>query len=147
MTKKRNPQEYSPEEFDAVVAMIRADAELREDIEAIIGQSLEGKTARELFDAFRTIKRATELQLTVAAYGKARQLLRQTRADLAAGALEADVPEVPAAGEARLQIERLETKLDELKRENKQLRVSNKALMAGRRLPGAVPAVAEQEVS
>lgn len=136
--KRRNPQDYSPEEFDAVVALVQGDPDLREDIEAITGQSLQGKSPRELFDAFRTIQKATELQLTVAAYGKARQLVRQTRADLAAGALEADAPEVPAAGAARVRIRDLETRLDELKREKARLEATNKALMAGRRLPGAV---------
>ncbi|MFI6883406.1 hypothetical protein [Streptosporangium canum] len=82
MGRRRNPQEYSPEEFDSVVAMIRSDKGLQEDIERITGQSLEGKNARELFDLFRTIQVVTDVQATVVNYGRARQAVRQTRIDM-----------------------------------------------------------------
>ncbi|MER5420375.1 hypothetical protein [Streptosporangium roseum] len=82
MGRRRNPQEYSPEEFDSVVAMIRSDKGLQEDIERITGQSLEGKTPRELFDVFRTIQVVTDVQATVVNYGRARQAVRQTRIDM-----------------------------------------------------------------
>ena len=82
MGRRRNPQEYSPEEFDSVVAMIRGDKGLQEDIERITGQSLEGKNAREMFDLFRTIQVVTDVQATVVNYGRARQAVRQTRIDM-----------------------------------------------------------------
>lgn len=81
--KARKPQEYSAEEFDAVVALIRRDADLRADIEAITGQSLNGKSSRDLFDLFRTLEGATQVQSVVVRYGQAKRALRQTRADLA----------------------------------------------------------------
>jgi hypothetical protein len=83
MTRPKKAQEYSPEEFDTVVALIRGDAGLRDDIEAITGQKLDGKSPRELFDLFLTLQRATEVQATVVRYGQARRAVRQTRVDLA----------------------------------------------------------------
>lgn len=111
--KRRNPQDYSPEEFDQVVAMIRRDQELREDIEAITGQSLEGKNARELFNAFRTIAKVTEVQAVVVNYGRARQAIRDTRATL-----EADADTGEALRLARNRILELEKRNEELKRKN-----------------------------
>lgn len=112
----RNPQEYSPNEFDAVVAMIRSDAALRADIEAITGQKLDGKTPRELFDLFHTIQRTTEVQAVVVNYGRARQAVRETRAQL-----EADASAEEALKLARKEIERLEGANDSLKRKNQAL--------------------------
>jgi hypothetical protein len=83
MTKPRKAQEYSPEEFDAVVALIRRDEELRADIEAITGQKLDGKTPRQLFDLFRMLEGAAQVQTVVVRYGQARRAVRQTRIDLA----------------------------------------------------------------
>jgi hypothetical protein len=81
--KQKKPQEYTADEFDAVVAHIQGDPELRMDIEAITGQSLAGKSPRELFDVFRAIQGVTEVQAVVFRYGQARRALRQTRVDLA----------------------------------------------------------------
>lgn len=82
--KARKPQEYSAKEFDAVVALIRQNESLREDIEAITGQTLDGKSPRELFDLFLTLEGATQVQGVVVRYGQARRLVRQTRIELAA---------------------------------------------------------------
>jgi hypothetical protein len=131
MSKKRSPQQYSPEEFDAVVALIQGDAGLRADIEAITGQKLHGKSPRELFDLFRAIDRAADLQVTVARYGRARQLVRETRAEL-----EGTAAAEQALGTAQSLIHDLETRNGALNEENRRLRAANSALNAGR---GATP--------
>ena len=128
--KQKKPQEYTAEEFDAVVAMIRNDASLRADIEAITGQSLNGKTPRELFDLFQTIEKTTAIQAAVVNYGRARQAVRDTRAMLAEGALA----EMDPADPALRRIRDLEAKVDELKSTNSRLRDTNKALMSGKRI-------------
>lgn len=122
MTRSRNPQNYSPDEFDSVVAMIQGDPDLRADIEAITGQQLDGKTPRELFDLFRTIQHTTEVQAVVVNYGRARQAVRDTRAQL-----EADASAEEALRLARKEIERLETANDALKRKNQALAASQGA--------------------
>ncbi|RBQ21570.1 hypothetical protein DP939_02340 [Spongiactinospora rosea] len=114
--KRKHAHEYSPEEFDRAVTMIQSDADLRADIEAITGQSLEGKTPRELFDTFRSIQHAAEVQAAVVNYGRARQAVRDTRA-----MLEADASAEEALGLARKEIERLEKSNEELKRKNQAL--------------------------
>jgi len=130
MTKKKRPQEYSPDEFDQVVNLIQGDAGLREDIEAITGQQLAGKTPRELFNLFRSINQAADIQAAVVRYGQARRAVRQTRRDLATQATElpdgADVDQITAA-----RIRELETKVDELKAQNTRLKATNKGLMSG----------------
>ncbi|MFC4006559.1 hypothetical protein ACFOY2_04960 [Nonomuraea purpurea] len=118
----RNPQDYSPEEFDAVVAMIQGDAELRKDIEAITGQAVAGKSPRELFELFRTIQHTTEVQAVVVNYGRARRAVRDTRAQL-----EADASAEEALTLARKEIERLEASNDALKRKNQALAASQGA--------------------
>lgn len=128
--KQKKPQEYSADEFDAVVAMIRNDASLRADIEAITGQTLSGKTPRELFDLFQTIEKTTAVQATVVNYGRARQAVRDTRAMLAEGALA----EMDPADPALRRIRDLEAKVDELKSTNSRLKDTNKALMSGKRI-------------
>lgn len=109
--KARKPQDYSPEEFDAVVALIRRDADLRADIEAITGQTLGGKTPRELFDLFRTLDGATQVQSVVVRYGQAKRALRQTRADLA------EPIELPPS--VADYVQGLQAKVDEEKRKRK----------------------------
>ncbi|GII88246.1 hypothetical protein Ssi03_62360 [Sphaerisporangium siamense] len=111
--RQRNAQDYTPEEFDAVVEMIQGDTDLRADIEAITGQTLDGKTPRQLFNLFRTIQHTTEVQAAVVNYGRARQALRDTRA-----ALEADADAEEALRLARAEIKRLELANDELRRKN-----------------------------
>ena len=128
--KQKKPQEYTAEEFDAVVAMIRNDASLRADIEAITGQVLNGKTPRELFDLFQTIQKTTAIQAAVVNYGRARQAVRDTRAMLAEGALA----ELDPADPALRRIRDLEAKVDELKSTNIRLKETNKALMSGKRI-------------
>jgi hypothetical protein len=131
MTKKKSAQQYSAEEFDAVVALIAGDAGLRADIEAITGQKLDGKTPRQLFDTFRAIDRAADIQISVAKYGRARQLLRETRAGL-----EGTETAEKVLGTAQSRINELETRNGNLSNENKRLRAANAALNAGR---GATP--------
>lgn len=128
--KQKKPQEYTAEEFDAVVAMIRNDVSLRADIEAITGQALTGKTPRELFDLFQTIQKTTAIQAAVVNYGRARQAVRDTRAMLAEGALG----ELDPADPALRRIRDLEAKVDELKSTNIRLKETNKALMSGKRI-------------
>ncbi|MGW5259638.1 hypothetical protein ACWEQG_01605 [Microbispora sp. NPDC004025] len=111
--KRRNPQDYSPEEFDAVVAMIQNDPELRADIEAITGQTLDGKSPRDLFNLFRSIQKAADVQIAVVNYGRARQAIRDTRA-----ALEADADAEESLRLARNRILELERSNEELKRKN-----------------------------
>lgn len=120
--RKRNAQDYSAEEFDAVVHMIQNDADLRADIEAITGQQLDDKTPRELFDLFRTIEKTTAVQATVVNYGRARQAVRDTRA-----MLEADADANEALKLARDRIVELEKKNDELKRKNYALNAAQGA--------------------
>lgn len=128
--KQKKPQEYTADEFDAVVAMIRNDASLRADIEAITGQALNGKTPRELFDLFQTIQKTTAIQAAVVNYGRARQAVRDTRAMLAEGALA----DLDPADPALRRIRDLEAKVDELKSTNSRLKDTNKALMSGKRI-------------
>lgn len=105
--RSRKPQEYSSEEFDAVVALIQGDESLRDDIEAITGQKLDGKTPRELFDLFRTLDEAAKVQATVVRFGQARRAVRQTRIDLAEPEmLPPSTAEYVAGVQARLDAEK-----------------------------------------
>jgi hypothetical protein len=106
--KARKPQEYSAKEFDAVVALIRQDESLREDIEAITGQKLDdGKSPRELFDLFLTLEGATQVQAVVVRYGQARRAVRQTRIELAApDMLPPSTAEYVAGVQSRLDAEK-----------------------------------------
>lgn len=152
MTKSkgaRRPEQYTPEEFDQVVGIIRADAQVRADIEAITGQPLEGRSPRELFNLFRAIHEAAAVQEAVARYGRARRTLRAVRAELAAdrvAELEAGLADNPDVNElAARRIHELEAKLDKAKAENRRLKQSNKAIAAGapvapRVIPGKVGA-------
>ena len=114
--------DYSPEEFDAVVRMIRNNPELQQDIEAITGQSLDGKSAREVFDLFRTIEAVSGVQAVVVNYGRARQAVRDTRASL-----EADANAEEALRLARAEITRLEKSNEDLKRRNQALSTAHGA--------------------
>ncbi len=131
--RKKKAQQYTAAEFEAVVALIRADAGVAADIEAITGQSLDDKTPRQLFELFVSIGQAADVQTVVARYGQARQSLRQVRAQLA------EPVEVEPAAAAH--ITRLETQLAELKAANTALRQTNKALLNGSRqaAPMAAP--------
>ncbi|WP_152990179.1 hypothetical protein [Sphaerimonospora mesophila] len=129
MSRRRRAQEYSQEEFDAAVALIQTDPALRADIEAIVGQSLDGRSPRELFDAFRAIEHATRLQLTVAEFGRARQLIRQTRNTLE----ELPPPDMPPSTAAY--VEDLQTRFDQAKARVRELEAANAALRAGRVTP------------
>lgn len=146
MTKKsrdRRPAQYSDEEFQAIVSIIQNDPQVRADIEAITGQSLDGKSPRELFTLFRAIGGAAAVQEAVARFGRARRALRRTRIELAEDAVEhiADHPDVTQI--ARQRIVELEAKLDELRGENRRLRASNQALARAR---AASPAVAARVI-
>lgn len=131
MTKKpRKAQDYSAEEFDQTVAILQNDASLRADIEAITGQKLDGKTPRELFDLFRSINQATEIQMAVVGYGRARQMVARVRGEMEA---------LPPAGmpmETAEYVAELQRRLDETKRENVALRAANATLNTQR---GATP--------
>ena len=146
MTKKPKPkkaQQYSPEEFDQIVNLLVHDASIRADIEAITGQSLDGRSPRELFNLFRAIGGAAAVQEAVARFGRARRALRRTRIQLAEDTVEhiADHPDVTEI--ARRRIVELEAKLDELRGENRRLRASNQALARGR---AASPVVAARVI-
>lgn len=142
MSKKRNAQEYSKDEFDAVVALIQGDPDLRADIEAITKQPLDGKTPRELFDTFRAIKQATDLQAVVVRYGQARQAVRRTRAQVEFDVTADETKQLTAATIAELQ-----ERMDTIKQENavlkQALRSERKAKVtpiAGRVVRGEVSA-------
>ncbi|TMR91278.1 hypothetical protein [Nonomuraea basaltis] len=129
MSRKQNskPQQaVPPEEFDLVVAMIQQDQELRDDIEAVTGQSLEGKTPREMFNLYRAIGTAVDVQNAVTRYGQARQRLRQTRADLDGTASAEQV-----VGVARARITEAENRADELKAERDKYRAAYESLTSG----------------
>ena len=139
---KKTPQQYSPEEFDAVVALIQNDPDLRADIEAITGQSLDGKTPRELFDTFRAINQATELQATVVRYGQARQAVRRTRLQM-----EFDVAADETKQLTANLVQELQERLDAMKQENTVLkqalrseRQAKVTPIAGRTIRGEVSA-------
>ncbi|NEA21571.1 hypothetical protein [Actinomadura bangladeshensis] len=82
MARRRRPQEYSAEEFDAVVDLLKTDEKARRNIEAITGKSLRGKTPREVFDLYLTVQKATEVKATFAAYGKAGVVLDEVRREV-----------------------------------------------------------------
>jgi len=127
--KSKPAQSYSPEEFDAVVSLIQRDASLRSDIEKITGQSLNDKTPRQLFDLFRAIDQAAQVQAAVVRYGRARQAVRETRIALQ------DLPPADMHPSQAAYVEQLQRRLDEAKRENQQLRAANVALRTGRVTP------------
>jgi len=128
--KNRRPQEYTPGEFDRVVSIIRSDPGLQQQIEAITGQSLEGKTPREIFNLFLALQQATEAMHVVAEYGRARRTVSETRRQLEMDRLDDMPPDSPAARKIR----ELEEKLDRLKGVNAQLKEANRALIG--RAPG-----------
>ncbi|TQS30014.1 hypothetical protein [Microbispora sp. KK1-11] len=126
MTRKPKPaQGYSPEEFDTVVTMIQRDSALRADIETITGQKLDGRTPRELFDLFRAIDQAADVQAAVVRYGRARQAVRQTRIELQ------DLPPADMPPSQAAYVQGLQERLDAEKAANQQLRAANAALRAG----------------
>lgn len=148
MTKKpKRAQQYSAEEFDQVVNLLTNDASLRADIEAITGQTLQGKSPRELFDLFRAVDQAAAVQLAVAKFGKARRLVREVRGELAADEV-AHLADNPSLDElTRRRLVELETKLDELKGRNARLEAANKTLIAGRTAAPVAPRVIKGQVS
>ncbi|MFC3985473.1 hypothetical protein [Streptosporangium jomthongense] len=120
---KRRPQEYSPEEFDAVVALIRADEGLQQDIEKITGQSLADKTPRELFDLFRTLQSAVDVQATVVRYGRARTAVRRTRIEM-----DLDPANLPPA--TAQYVEDLQAKVDDERRQRLKAEAALKAMQS-----------------
>lgn len=122
MPREKKAQGYSPAEFDAVVDLLTSDESVREDIEAITGQKLAGKSPRELFDAFRAVQGATEIYATVIRHGQARQALRETRA-----AVEGTSTAEEVLGAARARIVELEARNDDLKRQNAALNAARGA--------------------
>ncbi len=101
--RKRKSQDYSPEEFEAVVALLQRDAKARKDIEVITGQKLSGKSAREIFDLWRSVQTAAEVKVAFAAYGKASLVLSETRREI-----EQTAETEEALKLARAEIKRLE---------------------------------------
>ncbi len=90
--RKRKVQQYTPEEFDAVVDLLRRDTQARQNIEAITGQRLSGMTPRQIFDLYQAVQKATEVKATIAAYGRASVLLDDARRDLEGrGSLEEEL--------------------------------------------------------
>ena len=126
--KPKLPQSYTAEEFDAVVAQIQGDAQLRADLEAITGQTLEGRTPREVFDAFRAVQGATDVMAVVAGYGQARQAVRRTRIEM-----EFD-PEVDLQPAAAQHVAELQAKLDAERREKAELKAALKVAQSPRHL-------------
>ncbi|WP_157099369.1 hypothetical protein [Microbispora sp. ATCC PTA-5024] len=121
MKKPRNAQGYSPEEFDTAVALIHNDATLRADIEAITGQKVTGKNPRELFDLFRAIDQAAEVQAAVVRYGRARQMVRQTRIEMQ------DLPPADMPVDTAKYVADVQRRLDEAKAENAALKAALRA--------------------
>jgi hypothetical protein len=80
--RKKKSQEYSPEEFDAVVATVQNDKSMRDAVERITGQKITGKTPREIFDLVQTLQKTTEVQATVAMFGRAKLALLDTAREL-----------------------------------------------------------------
>ena|GEM_PF-7077096 len=136
MAKSRLPQQYSPEEFDAAVKLIQSNTDLRADIEAITGQKIADLTPRQIFDWYRAIERATDIQLAVAKYGRARQVVRETRA-----ALEGTANAERGLEVARARIAELERRCAELKAQRDQLKAANVALAGGKVTPLTRPVI------
>ncbi|MET8985904.1 hypothetical protein ABZW49_10685 [Nonomuraea wenchangensis] len=135
--RARNPQDYSPDEFDAVVALIQRDSGVRADIEAITGQTLDGKTPRELFDLFRALEGATQVQSVVVRYGQAKRALRQTRAELAEPIeLPPSVADYVASLQAKVDEEKHKRKTAEAVLERATARPSLTAVPADRKAAG-----------
>lgn len=126
--KPKLPQSYTAEEFDAVVAQIQGDAQLRADLEAITGQTLEGRTPREVFDTFRAVQGATDVMAVVAGYGQARQAVRRTRIEM-----EFD-PEVDLQPAAAQHVAELQAKLDAERREKAELKAALRVAQSPRHL-------------
>lgn len=82
MRRRKAAQEYSPEEFDAVVDLLKNDPKMRRNLEAVTGKSLRGKSNREIFDLYLTVGKAAEVAATFAAFGKARVVLDETRREI-----------------------------------------------------------------
>ncbi|MEV0831479.1 MULTISPECIES: hypothetical protein [Streptosporangiaceae] len=132
--RARLPQSYSAEEFDSVVEQIQSNPQLRADLETIIGQSLEGRPPRELFDTFRAVQGATDVMAVVARYGQARQAVRRTSIELQ---FDPEVDLQPAAADYTAD---LQAKLDAEKRRNEELRAALRIAQAPRnvlQLPAA----------
>lgn len=128
MTKRRTSQGYSPDEFDAAVAMIRNDQGLQQDIEKITGQSLEGKSPRELFELFRAIQAAAEVQATVVNYGRARQAVRRTR-------IEMDLDPANLPPETAQYVAELQAKVDDEKAQRLKAEAALKVTQSRNVLP------------
>lgn len=110
MRRRRRPQEYTAEEFDAVVSLLLSDERARRDIEAITGEKLAGKTAREVFDLYLTVQKTTEVKATFAAYGRAGVILNEVRREVEGQAAVAD------------ELEAVKNEIKELKTVNGSLR-------------------------
>lgn len=80
--RNRRSQEYSPKEFEAVVALLQRDRQVRQNIETITGQKLAGKSAREIFDLFVAVQKAAEVKVAIAAYGRSSVVLDEARRDV-----------------------------------------------------------------
>ena len=80
--KRKNAQHYSAEEFDAVVALVTRDPQMRADIERITGKQLTGKSPREIFDLFRAVENTIKVQATVVAFGRGKVALAETAREL-----------------------------------------------------------------
>lgn len=116
MFRTKKAQEYSPDEFDAVVNTVQNDRAMREAIERITGQKIAGKTAREIFDLVQTVQRTTEVQAAVATYGRAKIALLDTAREL--DGVEGVLGEVRAKNE----------EIADLQRELRELRGEKRAL-------------------
>lgn len=52
----KKSQQYTAEEFDAIARMVTDDRAVRALVEATTGQSVDGKTPRQVFDLYRQTK-------------------------------------------------------------------------------------------
>lgn len=128
MARRRLPQDYTAGEFDQVVAQIQGNPQLRADLEAIVGYSLEDRSPRELFDAFRAMEGATDVMAAVVRYGQGVQAVRRTRVEL-----QFD-PEVDLAPAAAQHVAELQAKLDAERAEKAALKAALKVAQSPRHL-------------
>lgn len=82
MRRRKAAQEYSADEFDSVIELLKNDPRMRRNLEAVTGKTLRGKSNREIFDLYRTVGQAAEVAATFAAFGRARVILDEVRREV-----------------------------------------------------------------
>lgn len=107
--KRRNPQDYSQEEFEVVVNMLTDNPQMRANVEAITGHKFAGKTPRQIFDLWRACQKVNEINTTFVNYGRIAVALEDTRNLMETGASVAQ------------ERDQLRGEAADLKRRNKEL--------------------------